>query len=135
MVERIMDDGTKVSPLETAKTVSEDKTFTAFQEEYGAARPKDRSLPIPIPEPQPRPRPFRMDDIIDKDLAIDSIEKLFENKNNAKEQRELERAKPRLTPHSEQEAPKQTPTEPEAKESSKLQTMKNLFLPLKDILK
>lgn len=135
MVERF-DDGIKVSP-ETARRLTEHKTADAFQEEYGAARPRDRNLPFPLPIPHPRPRPFTMDELIERsNLSIDSIENLIEDKTGKKAQQELEKAKPRLTPHGEQQVPKQTPSGDLPKpNSSKLQSMRNLFLPLEDILK
>lgn len=130
------DDGMKVSP-ETAKKLTEHPTSDAFREEYAAARPKERTLPVPMPLPNPRPRPYTMDELIERgNMAIDSIEKLVEDKSKIPNVRELEKSKPRLTPHGEQEHQKQSETQPkELKGSSKLHSLKNLFLPLEDILK
>ncbi len=130
------DDGIKASP-ETAKRLTEHQSSDAFREEYGTAKPKDRNLPFPLPLPNPRPRPFTLDEIMERgSMAIDSIEKLMEDKSKEQNVRDLEKSKPRLTPHGEKEHPRQKETQPkDVKGSSKLHSMRNLFLPLEDILK
>ena len=165
MVERV-EEGFN-NRTEVAKRLTEQDADSLFQEEYGAARQRERNGFFPEPMPLPRPpKPFTMEEVIDRGgMAIESIEKLFKNVkgsdsksceperfNDSKQQHRLEQVKPRLTPHTHHsdqssghpahdrrdlkgDSGAKSDSQDEGKATKGKLQLRNLFLPLEDILK